>query len=387
MGRKSKGRRDPKVLKLPAWHPDHTARNNGRMIYYYDGDGRRLRRSAGKHSTEGDAWGLIEQLRRRGELWRDEAQGAMTIDEFMPTYWRVKQARAKHSTIAKDRSRWAKMQHAFGHLRLREIALPTVQDFLDERRDAGLSVASVNRYQSLISSVLGLAHKRGLIPEHPTRGRLPQRKEHRTRRPRALTEPQLMRLLDAVRAIDATLPDPYLEVAVCLPLFGIRPGCEPGAVLSLTWGQIDFDERAIAVPDTKGGEPERYEFGEDLCELLRRRHAQRRSDTWLFPSKRGARHLTTIRGPLKRAVELAGLPADVTWYTLRHTCGTLHGDRGRPLHIIQRIMGHADPATTAKYLHAHEHFEREAAEDIDQLVASLSGRSRVEIGKKVATGR
>jgi len=160
---------------------------------------------------------------------------------------------------------------------------------------------------------------------------------------------------------------------------------EPGAVLSLTWAQIDFDEMVIEVPDTKGGHPERYEFGEDLCDLLRQRYASRHSDVWVFPSRTGIGHLTTIHRPLKRAVLLAGLPNDVTWYTLRHTCGTLHGDRGRPLHVIQKIMGHRDPATTAKYLHAHEHFEREAAEDIDGLVADLSGRSRVETGKRLAT--
>jgi len=65
----------------------------------------------------------------------------------------------------------------------------------------------------------------------------------------------------------------------------------------------------------------------------------------------------------------------------------LLADRGRPLHIIQKIMGHRDPMTTTRYLHVHEHFEREAAEDIDELVAGLGGRSRREPGKKLATER
>lgn len=385
---RSKGRREPKVQKLPRWHPDYTAKATGRMIYYYDRDGRRLRRSAGKHSTQADAWALIDALRRKGVLWRDEADGTMTLDEFMPTYWQVKTGHAKPSTLARDKARWTmRVQATFGHLRLCEITLARVQDFLDELKDEGLAVASLNRHQALISGVLGLAHKRGLIPEHPMRGRLPQRKEHRKRRPRALTEPQLMRFLDAVRVVNAMLFDPYLELAVCLPLCGIRPGREPGAVLSLTWAQIDFDERVIEVPDTKGGQPERYEFGGDLCELLRQRYASRRSDTWVFPSRTGRGHLTTIRGPLRRAVKIAGLPRDVNWYTLRHTCGTLLADRGRPLHIIQKMMGHRDPMTTTRYLHVHEHFEREAAEDIDELVAGLSGRSRREPGKKLATER
>jgi len=225
MGRRSKGRREPKVQKLPRWHPDYTAKNNGRMLYYYGRAGRRLRRSAGRHSTEADAWALIDTLRRTGELWRDEADGTMTLDELMLTYWRVKETRAKVSTLARDRRRWAaRIQPAFGHLRLGEITLAHVEDFLGKLKDAGLTIATVNRYQSLISSILGLAHKRGLIPEHPTRGRLPQRKEHRKRRPRALGQTQLARLLDAVREVNDTLLDPYLEVAVLLPLCGIRPG-------------------------------------------------------------------------------------------------------------------------------------------------------------------
>ena len=36
---------------------------------------------------------------------------------------------------------------------------------------------------------------------------------------------------------------------------------------------------------------------------------------------------------------------------LRHTALTWMADSGVPLHVVQRVAGHTDPAVTARYLH------------------------------------
>ena len=377
MGRNNKSRREPRVEWLGEWHP-HCP---GAVVVWYDREGIRHRESMGKGSSKRQGWDYVEQLREEGRLWRDEAEEpSLTFEDFMPTYWRVKEHRAKASTVNRDRARWNKLKPTFGHVPLREVTVALVDDFLDGLSAEGLSDASLNRALALISSVLAQAHKRSLIPVHPLRGKIHQKQEQPKKR-RVLTEVQMARFMDAVRKVNATLPDPYLELAVRIPLTGVRPGREAGCTLSLKWSEVDFDKKQFVVPETKRGINEEYPFGNYLCGLLEERYRNRTSDTWVFPSRRGPGHLTTIRKPFARVVRMAELPEDVCWYSLRHTLGTTLADQHQPIHIIGGIMKHRDPSTTMKYLRPFEHFKREAIERVEEMIG---GESR-ETASKLTT--
>jgi integrase len=78
---------------------------------------------------------------------------------------------------------------------------------------------------------------------------------------------------------------------------------------------------------------------------------------WVFPGVRG-------KGPwtggmpggkpldrLKAAGREAGLEG-VTFQSLRHSCATLLEARGVPEVVIQRVLRHTTPRTTARYRHA-----------------------------------
>lgn len=43
--------------------------------------------------------------------------------------------------------------------------------------------------------------------------------------------------------------------------------------------------------------------------------------------------------------------AGLVRHGLRHTALTWMADSGVPLHVLQRVAGHQDPAMTARYLH------------------------------------
>jgi len=368
MGRKSKSRREPRVEWLGEWHPHHP----GAAVVWYDRVGVRHRESMGKGSTKKQGWDYVEQLRTDGRLWCDEAEEpGLTFEDFMPTYWRIKEHRAKASTVSRDKVRWRGLQPVFDSAPLREVTAAMVEDFLDEQSKRGVSDSTRNRYHALLSGILTVAHERGIIPAHPLRGRLRQKAEKPKHR-RVLTEVQMARLMDAVRKVSTELPDPYLELAVLIPLTGVRPGEEPGCVLSLRWDNLDFEKRQFVVPETKRGTNEVYPFGEYLAGLLEARYRNRTSDTWVFPSRRKDGHLTAIDKPFARAVRLAGLTEDVCWYSLRHTLGTALADKKTPIHVISAIMKHRDVHTTMKYLRPFEHLERAAVEEIEGLATGLN---------------
>ena len=51
---------------------------------------------------------------------------------------------------------------------------------------------------------------------------------------------------------------------------------------------------------------------------------------------------------VKRISERAGL--EVTPHGLRRTFATLNAEKGRPIHLIQKALGHANITTTQGYL-------------------------------------
>jgi integrase/recombinase XerD len=117
---------------------------------------------------------------------------------------------------------------------------------------------------------------------------------------------------------------------------------------------IDSQRMVIHVRNGKGRIPRDIALSPVLLERLRIYFRQYRPKDWLFPTKPHSDSLMedrSFRYVCRAAAKRVGIKRRVHPHLLRHACATHMLDAGADLRTIQVLLGHANIATTARYLH------------------------------------
>ena len=114
----------------------------------------------------------------------------------------------------------------------------------------------------------------------------------------------------------------------------------------------DIDPQRMLVRGRQGqGGNDRYgPLAERTLELLRAYWQDTRPRPWLFPARRPQTPLppTTRQKTFTRVVRQSGIAKDASLHTLRHSYATPLLARGVSLRVIQELLGHESPRTTAR---------------------------------------
>jgi site-specific recombinase XerD len=102
---------------------------------------------------------------------------------------------------------------------------------------------------------------------------------------------------------------------------------------------------------------------------------------YLFPGRDGLRHLD-IKTSWEWVRDAAGLE-DVRLHDLRHSFASILVSAGASLPLIGALLGHSNPATTARYAHLFLDPQRAAAERVGEAIMSAKSES----GEIVPIGR
>jgi site-specific recombinase XerD len=130
-------------------------------------------------------------------------------------------------------------------------------------------------------------------------------------------------------------------------------GLRASEVLALQVSDIDSSRMLLWVRRGKGNKDRGVPLSLALLEALRAHWQRLRPTTWLFPGQTpsGQRSLGALQRVIRRAVVAAGFTKKVSLHTLRHSYATHLLEAGVDLLTIQRLLGHRDLQTTARYVH------------------------------------
>ena len=135
-------------------------------------------------------------------------------------------------------------------------------------------------------------------------------------------------------------------------------GLRASEAVGLEIGRIDFEAGFLRTVG-KGGKERIVPFGSVAAAALiewiedgRSELLTDKSDAWLFLNARGGQlSRQALHATIRRYGRSAGLPAQLTPHTLRHTFATHLLAGGCDLRALQEMLGHADIATTQMYTH------------------------------------
>jgi integrase len=343
--------------------------SGGRVHYdawYRDAAGRR--HSTGTFATRREA----AQAARHAEAkidagqWIDPADGRVTFAEYVQKSWWPSR-HLEVSTRAAYRSYLdTHFLPYFGQIPIASILPSTVQGWVSFAHQAGLSPRSIRKYHVLLHNIFRRAAQDRVIAYNPcTDTELPKTVAKPTR---ILSPAEFDRLLEVIPQRHRVMIRVAIETGMRWgELVGLRvrhvdflrrTALVQDVVIEVSTKDSPTGERFVTKPYPKNDQPRRLRITSELVEAIARHleDLDLQLDDLLFPSNG-----CPGGGPISRAnfrkrvwlpaLKRAGLGIDVRFHDLRHTHASWLLAGGADLKVVMDRMGHAQLATTQRYLH------------------------------------
>jgi integrase/recombinase XerD len=219
-----------------------------------------------------------------------------------------------------------------------------VRQFQLQLIESGMSICNRNRIMTGVRFLFRVTLRRHDLAAEIWHIKEPERL------PPVLSPEEVKRVLAMARSLKAR--------AMLTLAYGC--GLRAGEVVRLRAGDIDSEQKIIRIVQSRGRKDRHVMLPAEVLKLLRqwwkvRPTASNNSvapeQRWLFPGRGQHRPMTTRQfGRLfKEAAKAAGLRKTVSLHSLRHSFATHLLERGKDIRVIQALLGHSKPETTARY--------------------------------------
>ena len=321
---------------------------------------------------------------------RSSARAMPNFREFTERYLAEEaEAKLKPRTVVNYRIYLRK--HAaprIGSIKLDMLAMSDIARL--HRHIGSTKPMTANRVVECIGSVFRYAAACGLVTHgHNPTAHIEAFREQR--RERFLTSEELSRLGDAIREaettgipwkIDETSPTAkhvpkekrctrIEESAAAALRLLILTGARLREILNLRWDNVDMERGLLLLPDSKTGRKTIVLNAPALAILAALPHVGTQVISGNDPET--PRH--DLNRPWKLVSRRAGLEG-VRLHDLRHTHASFGAGLGLGLPIIGRLLGHSQPATTARYAHLDADPLRRASDQIGLRLTAAMGEQK-----------
>jgi site-specific recombinase XerD len=145
----------------------------------------------------------------------------------------------------------------------------------------------------------------------------------------------------------------------------------------LKLSDIDSDRMTLRVEQGKGAKDRYTLLSPQLLVELRRYWIAHRPEHWLFPSPRNPKSPMLPKSAQRMfyaAKDRAGITKPCGIHGLRHAFATHLLESGTDVHTIQRLLGHGNLGTTARYFHLAQKDLSGASGSTDLLARATGAR-------------
>jgi integrase len=284
---------------------------------------------------------------------------------------KAKVQRKRPGTLANERQAIARWCDHLGHVRIDQIATPTIAAYIDKRLKGGIFCArkleavserTANLDLFVLRNVLNTALDDGHLRELP---RIKTLDEAPPPKRNLITPAEFDRLIIAAQNACEKNGEELADYLRFLAFSGAREK----EALRIKWADVDLERERVTIGAdrlTKNWDSRTVEFNPQLGALLREMHARHATDcSWLFPSpQRGTRdeHARSFRESLKIARKAAGLEW-VGFHDLRHYFCSVCVMAGIDFMTIATWLGHKDGGILVGKVYGHlldEHRQKAA---------------------------
>ncbi len=299
---------------------------------------------------------------------RREAREAPTVADLAERYMAEHARPKKRPSSARTDASNLRL-HVLPALGRKRVAVVTRADIADLHHAMRETPGAANRTLALVSKMMNLAEKWGwrLDGSNPCRHveRYPERAMERF-----LSGDELGRLGSVLAEVERTGTEfPSVVAAIRLLMF---TGARLGEILNLEWTHVDFERTCLRLPESKTG-AKVIHLSAPALEVLT--GIERDGSPWVIAGRGSGRPLVNLRKPWYRIRAMAGLD-DVRLHDLRHSYASVGVASGLSLPVIGALLGHAQPATTARYAHLAADPLKQAADMIGRrIAAAMKGES------------
>ena len=166
---------------------------------------------------------------------------------------------------------------------------------------------------------------------------------------RAKTLPEILSREQIERLVSVTKNIKHKAILMVTYSAGLR--VSEAAALKVR--DIDSDRMTIRVDEGKGSKDRYTVLAKRTLHFLRGYWRMYQPSHWLFEGQKPASHLnvSSLQRVFIAAKQKAQIAKPVTIHSLRHSFATHMLEQGTDIHIVQRLLGHANINTTTIYLH------------------------------------